>query len=400
MKAQASSEFLIIFGVMLVVATMVFSVGVMWPSFTQSIKKAETDRYWASAQPFSIRQNSIYMDNMVLEIVNTEPVSLTIKSIVVNGKEIPFSSHAAPFTWDNLSSCCAVSGDCACLVPPGKRAVFSTDNLSLLVESPCRSGGNFQAGKTYDVEFAIRYYGTNSTNVKTQGGNVRLLGTCQACENGTCAIVPPSLPCTHLGEACGSGTPPACCKNESLTCAGTCCRNNGGECGAGTDCCSGYCDGAACSDKPVCNRNGEPCKGAGQSTCCEELVCYPPNSEKSVCTPCLAEGYSGCDEYTQCCAELTCDTRDRLCEKCVGVDKDCKANPCCEGFTCDKEKLICRPSCGGENENCESGACCEGLTCDTRDYLCEKCVGVDKDCKANPCCEGFTCDEKEFTCKK
>ena len=176
MRGQASSEFLMLFGGMLLVASVVLALAVVWPGYLYSVEKQRADGYWSSARPFSVRAHNMFPDQMVLELVNTEPVSLTIKEIRLDGIKLDFANHSIPFSWARDLRCSA--WDCRMLVRPGQAQVRSTANLYDPPPNPCVSENAFSPGARYKLDLSITYHGSNSSDLQVQSANFRLIGTC------------------------------------------------------------------------------------------------------------------------------------------------------------------------------------------------------------------------------
>lgn len=176
MRGQASSEFLMLFGGMLLVASVVLALAVVWPSYLYSVEKQRADGYWSSARPFSVRAHNMFPDQMVLELLNTEPVSLTVKEIRLDGIKLDFANHTVPFSWARDLRCSA--GDCTMWMRPGQIQIISTSNFTNPPLNPCISEGSFIGGARYKLGLSITYHGSNSSDLQAQAANFKLIGTC------------------------------------------------------------------------------------------------------------------------------------------------------------------------------------------------------------------------------
>jgi len=178
MRAQASSEFIIIFGAILAISLAAMAVGVVWPSFSQSVEKQESDDYWRGARPFSIEEQGIYPQGMLLVIRNNDPVTLNLTLVEAEGNGFWFYSHPLPFSWENKTDC-AQTSSCNLQIGPGKAAIISLyDSFSASGKNPCVSNGAFEAGKWYAVDISFIYRGAGLGEEEKQNGSFALYGKC------------------------------------------------------------------------------------------------------------------------------------------------------------------------------------------------------------------------------
>ncbi|MCX6773148.1 MAG: hypothetical protein NTV88_05275 [Candidatus Micrarchaeota archaeon] len=180
-RGQAASEYIILLAIALVVMMLVTTFVYIWPSYTYSVKKQRADDYWANARPFAVKSNMIVPNQLVLEIENTEPVTLTITALSVDGTALNFYSHPVPFTWAVTDMC--GSGDCALPMRPGAKQIISTYNFTDTPINPCilqPSISNFETGYVYEIDFAVTYYATDPGSLETQSGKLKMIGSCTA----------------------------------------------------------------------------------------------------------------------------------------------------------------------------------------------------------------------------
>jgi len=167
-RGQAASEFMILMGAMLLVAIIAVALAVVWPSYLYSIDKQRSDDYWTTARPFSVAQHILYPDKMVIQLQNTEPVSLTLKGIYLDDEQKLFLNHTIPFSWTTTDAC--PGGECTLLMKPGQTQVISTETLD---DSVCGNDPNAY----YRVGLTIMYKGSNET-LYNQTSPTMLVGTC------------------------------------------------------------------------------------------------------------------------------------------------------------------------------------------------------------------------------
>ena len=254
-KAQVSIEYLGVFAVALIVMVAALALFVVEPQVAYSTKKQQSDQYWASARPFSVVNSIVSKDQALLQIQNSEPLSLTIKNITLQGMGVNFSRVSAPFNESAVPMC--VGGSCSMQMTSGELDSVVTDNISAsqLIEQLCFSGSTFQEGRYYEANLAITYQ-DSSGNGAEETSEVPLIGQC-------------------------TGMP----VNSTV------CTLNGAACSASGDCCSRQCSSGAC----VGIGTGGICNSGSQ---CYSLHC----SFEGQCV-CLAPGTS-CGNYTECCSGI------------------------------------------------------------------------------------------------
>ncbi|MCX8198342.1 MAG: hypothetical protein N3F07_04110 [Candidatus Micrarchaeota archaeon] len=165
---QAASEFAVILAASLLVALVALGTIVIWPSYSYSVEKQRSDDYWAAAQPFSVEQHGLYPDRMLLQLRNTEPVSLSIRGIYLDYQPRAFRNHSVPFSWAAYSEACS-GGNCNLPFKPGQRQALSVP----IIGSPCSQ----DASAKYKMMLTISYSGSNGT-VYNQTSIFPLVGSC------------------------------------------------------------------------------------------------------------------------------------------------------------------------------------------------------------------------------
>ena len=175
---QASTEYIILLAVALVIMTMVTVFVYLWPDYTYSVRKQRSDDYWNNARPFSVKSHMMVPNQLVLEIENKEPISLIVQRIWIDGNSFAFSNHSIPFTWVNTTQC--PSGVCAMAMRPGEVQIISSENFTTNPANPCIVGSDFSPGLTYEVDFGVQYYYSDKLYPENQTGKVKLAGTCTA----------------------------------------------------------------------------------------------------------------------------------------------------------------------------------------------------------------------------
>src|SRR3989344_4847402 len=97
-RGQASTEYIILLAIALIIMTMVVIFVYLWPDYTYSVRKQQSDYYWANARPFSVKSHAMYPNQLVLEIQNNEPLTLIVQRVWMDGNRLDFYNHSIPFT--------------------------------------------------------------------------------------------------------------------------------------------------------------------------------------------------------------------------------------------------------------------------------------------------------------
>jgi len=177
-KGQVASEYIILLAIALIVMSMTTVFVYIWPSYTYSVKKQRADDYWANSRPFAVKSNAIYPDQLVMEIENTEPVSLTVTQLWVDGTPLEFHTHSIPFSWDEINVCSG--SDCTMLIHPGETKIVSTYDFTSAPQNPCLAGATFTTGLDYETDLTITYFATDRGELENQTGKLKLIGKCTA----------------------------------------------------------------------------------------------------------------------------------------------------------------------------------------------------------------------------
>ncbi|VVC01966.1 Uncharacterised protein [uncultured archaeon] len=178
LRGQAATEELVLLAVVLLVLMAVLAVVVFWPSYVQTVERQESDRFWASAKPFAVNDHNMYPNQMVIELANTEPVTLTITGIYLDGASLNFSNHSVPFTWGSASSRCA-SG-CSMAVLPGQTQIISTASFTTTPANPCVTPDGFAYGNRYKMDLVITYHASDPSALENESATEELVGICSA----------------------------------------------------------------------------------------------------------------------------------------------------------------------------------------------------------------------------
>ena len=173
-NGQAAVEYALILALTLLLVLVAFTLMVFWPSFAHSAEEQRAASAWASARPFSVAEYAMIPNMAVLEISNTEPVSLTITKIRLGGQDMDFSTHSVPVSWPGTPAC--MSGTCELKLRPGEFAIVSTANFT--ATNPCVEGGSFVPGRLYEIPLSIAYHGSNPSETLVQEDAQPLAGKC------------------------------------------------------------------------------------------------------------------------------------------------------------------------------------------------------------------------------
>ena len=175
-RGQTSVEYLVLLAMALIIMLMVTVFVYLWPDYTYSVKKQRSDDYWQNAKPFAVKSHMIVPDQLVLEMENTEPVSLTVTRLYVDGTGLDFYNHSIPFNW-SVNDLCG-GGNCALAMRPGETQIVSTYNFTSSPVNPCYIGASFSNGLDYEADFNITYYATDAAAPEIQTGKMKLIGKC------------------------------------------------------------------------------------------------------------------------------------------------------------------------------------------------------------------------------
>ena len=184
LRAQLSSEFSILFGLMLLVAIVVIALGIMWPSFLSSVELQASNKYWPSAKPFSVESNVIFPNRLFFIIKNNDNIPLTITGVELDSQlmrfnqMMSFNNDSIPFSWNSTDLCVDELEDCSLRLMPGEKLILATDNFTDVPKNPCLDNGVFAPGRIYKLPLAISYHGADIGAGELQRGTMPLVGTC------------------------------------------------------------------------------------------------------------------------------------------------------------------------------------------------------------------------------
>jgi hypothetical protein len=176
-KAQGSTEYMAIMGISLLIMLVAVAFVAVEPQIAYSAKMQRSAEYWASARPFSLKSYAITQSHIILELQNSEPVSLSVKEIRLNGLVSNFSKIFAPYNGSAVPMC--YSGSCDMQMAPGAVEVVLIGNLnsSSALQKLCSPDGSFQEGRNYEANLSITYQGSSGSSY-VQAGSAPLAGQC------------------------------------------------------------------------------------------------------------------------------------------------------------------------------------------------------------------------------
>lgn len=415
-RAQASTEFLLVLGIVLLISLTGVAMVAAWPGVLTATQGQRSDDYWSNAMPFSVTFHSMKPDTMIMAIVNKDPTTLTIKEIWLDDVRVDFFNHTVPYSSTANSRC--TGGNCSMAMAPGVMQIVSTANITTSPPNPCGYGADFKYGADYGMSLRITYYGQNSNDTYSQNGTIKLIGTCSGwggCEvSGCCGfennVCCPGSLCNQSGLACdgtlcvqcGSAAQPCCSGstcNANLACSGSPARCVCGS-AAGEPCCSGTtCTGSGIA----CNSTShfcQACGGSGQMCCAgsactgASLIC---NATSSICTACGGAAGQFCCAGNDCSGgtNISCNATSTLCQPCGGSGQLCCAGNACNGSAYQCVSGTCALVCGGSGEAC----CPPNNTCNSAalgcnynaSATCEACGAQDQPCCAGTAPYSFEC---------
>jgi len=91
-KAQGSTEYLVLLAVVLVIALVAIALLGYFPGLAGDAKKTQSDSYWKAARPFGIIEHSQSGTNLSLVLQNNEPQQLNVTAIYSGAGGSNFSS--------------------------------------------------------------------------------------------------------------------------------------------------------------------------------------------------------------------------------------------------------------------------------------------------------------------
>ena len=390
---QGSGEFIMLLAAMLTVALVSISLLMFFPNMAAESQLQKSQSFWADGRPFSVQGNTIYTTGMLLQMQNSEPVTMTITGISINGVPLNLYNHSLPFTWTRTNACNS-PGDCSILVYPGQTAAISTDEFDASPQNPCGTDDSFADGKIYSVNFSISYK-TNGQSF-TQSGTTQLMGKCTKGDQGYCGgavysmgsqlCCDDSYTCNKGTQACGAGSCVVACNGEIYNEATLgCCANSFTYNTASESCCTDV-GSYKCTNPQVCNAGtcGLTC-GSGkynpatQQCCPGNYICGSAYTcSGGICKlPCGSGFYD--QNSQQCCTDTTpnyiCGSSQACftgqCANYCGSTPYVSPTACCaNSFTYNSLTERCCTDVGSykctSSQTCNSGAC--GLVCGSSQY--------------------------------
>jgi len=339
---QGSSEYIIIFGAILIIGLIVISLMNFTPSTSSDISESESSLYWkAQAKPFIIQEAMLSQGaawvcgnsqgQIILRIKNTDKFQLNLREIYIDG--IP--SHR--FCAYNISSEEYLGQKNESFKAGQERLIWvPTNNYSAF----CAKGKRSET-----VQLAFKYDAPYLAD-KMENGTMKLYINCGndsspnvLCNDTICSV----------GQSCCALKSPNYCYN---TVGGTC-NSCGGACPGGQTCLAGSCliacGGGYCTPatEQCCAAAGNACIGSG-------LVCDACNGECSYeSQACCYDTPPVCQENFQTCIDGTIVCYGSLCKP--------GAQECCE----KTRSCVAKGACGWEANcpgGCESGKfCCKNV---------------------------------------
>jgi len=175
--AQGSTEYIVLIGMALIALLVAVSFLVVEPQFAYSAKKQRSDEYWANARPFAVRSYAVNQGHVILDVLNADAISLSIRGITVKGVSVGFFKISEPYNESAIPMC--GGGECNMPLAPGQTAVVMTENLnvSAVLQKLCSPGGAFQEGRNYEMNLSLAYQDAGGSS-EVQAGNVPLVGQC------------------------------------------------------------------------------------------------------------------------------------------------------------------------------------------------------------------------------
>ena len=147
-KGQASTEYLIVVAVVLIIALVVVGVMGWFPGLGGEVKQTESKQYWESmAFPFAIKDYKLAGTALTLSLQNMVQDKLTLTEIYVDGialsaADVTFSGGQRKTVSATLGSSCGGSGESFTY-----SLVFQYDNVDSGITANNQTGGKDFIGK-------------------------------------------------------------------------------------------------------------------------------------------------------------------------------------------------------------------------------------------------------------
>ncbi len=347
-RAQASTEYLVVAAIVLIIALV--AVALLGGNYGTDASKTSSIAAWRSARPISLIDYSKDGSVLTLVLFNNDAVALSVTAIIVDGERIELAKQVK--------------------IEPGSASKIYVP-LPPSVQ-PCGDG-------TIEFSHRLTFIFESDGIERSEDGPATLVGQCasneipeEACDT-----------CAESGEICCT---PAMCDPLSHICT-----------------LSIYGNGIVEEDEDCANCGGE----SGDVHCPQGTTC---DGETGQCAACIASGSSGCSETVLCCDEgVTCN--EGYCgtiDPCGnGI---CDAGETCT--TCPADCGIADGWCWrGEDEiTCPDD--CSDANCEVSPFICdpeESCTSCPEDCSECPecmsqlgnfcpigvtCCNGLFCDQR------
>ncbi|VVB59038.1 Uncharacterised protein [Candidatus Anstonella stagnisolia] len=344
-RGQGATEYLLILGVLGLIAVVASSLLGYLPGVTGDAKKETYMAQLRSGEPFSIEDHKSVGGKLTISFANKKGNELNLTHVLLGSNDIDLTQSTG-----GLSE---FSG--------GMRRVLTFD-------VPCVDGS-----REFDVTLVYMEDGVQKEE-KLDGKIV-----VEDCIEGS-------------EKAPGSG-----CSADSDCAEGTCvggtCKVDVGECSTNAQCESGNCNQFThfCDQNPtgICS---PLCSIDDPSVVCSETIAG------SECSGWQAEN-------PQCSVSANCNGRYSDCSLvcggvCAGSSEACGGGmPCCSGFACTNgvcavEEAGTTPACNGIYASCNATTCCDGIYCSQAvGGTCQRCLtSAGGSCNATAnCCTGYTC---------
>jgi|GEM_PF-701484 len=356
-RGQGATEYLVVLGVVLVVALTSISLLSYFPGTAGQSKDAASRIYWqGDAHPFKIVESKTleqgergcrqYPGGYQLTLENAGIDRNTITGITLNGQDAAFCLKEAA----------------------GRATSIDFDNSEVKTLELGLANQEYSAGKNVELALTIIYNSQYTLDLK-QRGEKPLVFVATSTSSGCFST---------RGEACYSGADccsPDVCNPATLTCVA--CKQTGEACGSytGDRCCSGYCVQGFCTTQ--CGNLNEPC---AEGSCCS--------------------GAPYCVDYPSQCKA------GNLGDRCVYND-DCQSGYCGRGVCTNGASTACNsndqcspatPYC--VNGNCSAACATEGQTCFGYGNPCCSSAPycVQDACSSVPGTEGQRCSRNASNC--
>lgn len=175
-KGQSAFEYSLVFGIGLMIMLVAFIFVLFLPNFIHSAEEQRSIDAWSDSRPFSVPFFSFASSMPYLEIINNEPVSLTITGIGFGSARYNFYSHSVPFNPAGVPACS--SGACSMVLYPGQKIIVSFPAYASSAFYACKNErGAYVSQRRFKVPMFIEYVSaTGKSGVQKE--NFPLIGKC------------------------------------------------------------------------------------------------------------------------------------------------------------------------------------------------------------------------------